>query len=273
VARGATSGPDTSPGTEAMNRPTAPVPTQNDSTDALPQDPARTGTSGRFGAGSVTKAGPGGFSPGGGTGPRPARDGRDLDRGRAAVDGLLDDDLDEDDLDEDDDQQDDASPRGGARGRLRGLGARLGGSARDLDDDDYDYDEDEDEDGRPGVGGIIGRLTGSRRNLIGAGAAAVVLIVVVVLLAVKLSGGSSSAPTNRTPTVAGQKYDSSIETNFINACMGPTKTNTKNWCECALQKLEASYSQQEFLRLNENGHSTEARRVEDTLQKACTGVK
>ncbi|WP_007520528.1 hypothetical protein, partial [Pseudofrankia saprophytica] len=299
VSRGgpALTGPLDSPGTEAMNRPTTPVTGRPDATGPLPEDPTRTGArgsarqasqvsfpetagatadpdargSGRFAAASFAKTGVG-------TGPRAASppEGRTLDRGRGRdldrdAPGLLDDD-DRDDRDEDDDPSDGPGWRG-ARDRLRGLaGGRLG-SAHDEDVLDDDDDDDED-DGRENGGGLVGRLRTGRGRVLVFGAAALVVVLVAVILLLKATGddGGSPAATGGSSTTAGRQYDASVRKTYLDTCVGGNNGMT-NYCNCTLTKLEAGYSQDEFLRLNADVESAAAQRVIKEIRQACDKLK
>jgi|GEM_PF-3084129 len=280
-------GPLDSPGTKAISRPTGPVTARPDMTDPLPQDPARiaargpsrageSGGSGRFTATTFTKAGPG-------TGPRAAAGAegrapaRGLGSGRADDDRLDDDDRDEDDRDEDDrdDEATDGPGQRGSRGRLRSLTASRFGSVRDEDDL---ADEDEDDEGiaagrRASARDRVGKLAAGRGRVLVVGAAALVVVLVAVILVLKMTGGDrGSSGGGGSSTTAGRQYDSSVRKNYLDTCVG-SNSGMSSYCNCTLEKLEASYSQDEFLRLNADVESAAAKRVIKEIRGACEKLK
>lgn len=258
------------PGT--MNRPGTPL-AGGDSTGPLPTDVVARGGSGRFSTASFGKAGAG-------TGPRAARPGGDLDDdlGRDLDDLLVDDQDDEDDEDED-------RPTG-ARGRLRGLG-RLGGADQGRldqgrlgadDEDDDDLDEDDEPGGRgSAAGALLGKVRASRGRMLAAGAAVLVVVVVAVVLVLKTTGANSSSgggttTAGGTAAATGRQYDASIRKVYLDQCVAQSN-GAQAYCNCTLQKLEAGYSQEDFLRINADPTSATGQRVVKEIRDACKSLR
>ncbi|MBL7551448.1 hypothetical protein I6A60_26855 [Frankia sp. AgB1.9] len=269
-ARGA-DGLDGGPGS-AMNRAAAPV-LGVDTTGPLPTDVGARGGSGRFSTSSFTKAGSG-------TGPRMARPSDDLDDdlGRDVDDLLVDDE-------DDEDAADDQGGLAGARGRLRGL-ARMGGADpgrrggpghdEDEDEDDDDLDEDDERGGRArSAGALVGKVRASRGRMLALGAAVLVVVIVAVVLVLKTTGGSGSSGTTTTAggtAAAARQYDASIRKVYLDQCVQQSN-GAQAYCNCTLQKLEAGYSQEDFLRINADPTSATGQRVVKEIKDACKSLR
>ncbi|WP_045877493.1 hypothetical protein [Pseudofrankia sp. DC12] len=247
-----------------MNRPATPV--IGDSTGPPPTDTGTRGGSGRFSTSSFTKAGSG-------TGPRAARPSDDLGRD-------LDDLLVDDDEDDDEDDNEDFGRLARARGRLGGLArtggaepGRLGGPERDEDDDELDDDE-------PGGRGrsasaLVGKVRASRGRMLAVGAAVIVIVIVAVVLVLKATGGSGSSGANITAggtVAAARQYDASIRKVYLDQCVQQSN-GAQAYCNCTLQKLEAGYSQEDFLRINADPTSATGQRVVKEIKDACKSMR
>ncbi|WP_045877321.1 hypothetical protein [Pseudofrankia sp. DC12] len=264
---GAPGGLDRGPRT-AMNRPTTPV-AGVDATGPLPTDTAARRGNGRFSTASFTK-------PGSGTGPRGARYADDLDP-----------DLDDLRVDDDQDRDDGAEYAGrlaAGRGRPGGL-ARMGGAdpgrpgrrgglgPDDEDDEDDDLDEDDERGGRTrSARALVGEVRASRGRMLAVGAA--LLVVVAVVLVLKTTGGKGSSSTGTTAggtVTTGRQYDANIRKVYLDQCVAQS-SGKQAYCNCTLRKLEAGYSQEDFLRINTDPTSATGQRVVREIRDACKSL-
>ncbi|MBX6390107.1 MAG: hypothetical protein IRZ08_14130 [Frankia sp.] len=258
--------PVDSPGTEAMVRPSGSAAGRTDGDGGAATEALDRPTPGRFGGA--------GYSPAGGRGGRGGDERTDVDP------DTLDDDQDEAGFDA-------RGRRGGPGGPARGLSRdgddRFGGS-RPGDDLIDDEDEDDEDDGRfagpgraPGQArGIAGLLSGKPRVLVIAAAAAVVVLLVGGAFLLRSLGGGDGGERGGNAAGGGaataNRYDDNIRKSYLDVCLRDSN-GKEAYCNCTLEKLEAGYSQDEFLRMNADVQSDAAQRVIQEIRAACKDLE
>ncbi|ABW16107.1 serine/threonine protein kinase [Parafrankia sp. EAN1pec] len=84
---------------------------------------------------------------------------------------------------------------------------------------------------------------------------------------------TSPSPTTQAPAKdIGLHYDETIRSNYLDACLGVSDGN-QPYCTCTLEKLEANYTQEEYLQYNANVDSPESQQVTRTIYNACRDLQ
>jgi hypothetical protein len=157
-------------------------------------------------------------------------------------------------------------PRGGDVPRE---GRRFRESAFDDSAGDNETDDDDEEN----------RSTGSRRSRVGSGrrriliaAVLAVLLVGVGLAVVLLRGSDRDGAPAETTAAGGGRYSATVRTNYMKDCLAESNGN-QSYCNCTLQKLEAGYSQEEYLRFNADVRSDRSQQIIREIFTACRNLR
>jgi hypothetical protein len=145
------------------------------------------------------------------------------------------------------------------------------------DDDEDDGEGDEFDDRRAGPSGRVrrgrrGRLRplASFSKPVLAGAALVVVLLLGFVTFLAVGGGDDS---NQSPTVtASGRYDPQLRRLFMEECLRSSQGNTA-YCTCSLEKLEATYTQAEYIRFNDNVNDAESKRAIREVYQSCRAVE
>jgi hypothetical protein len=122
-----------------------------------------------------------------------------------------------------------------------------------------------------GGGGFGGLLRGVRDRppvLIGA---IVVLVCVGLGIAgfLALGGGGSDGGSPSGASAAGRGvYDKSVRDAYLSSCLDVSNGN-EGYCTCTLDKLEATYTQEEYQRFSANVQSASSQRIVREIYAAC----
>jgi hypothetical protein len=156
-----------------------------------------------------------------------------------------------------------------------------GGADYDVDDDRLDGDEVEDD------GGVDGRvdadgddLYGSRGRFGGlgslprpilAGLSLAVLALLVVGAFLVLGGGEEDHGGTAAPastSTRGGRYDEKVRRVFLDECVRVSE-GAAAYCTCTLEKLEAGYSQGEYLEFSDNVGDAKSQQIIRKISESC----
>lgn len=129
-------------------------------------------------------------------------------------------------------------------------------------------------DGYPAAGdparGIAAML---RRPTVLAVATAFALVVALGVAGfLVLGGGDDSGSTASASSAGVGRYDAAVRKDYIDACLGVSDGNER-YCTCTLEKLEADYTQEQYLAFNSDVESDNSQRIVREIYAACRNLR
>jgi hypothetical protein len=148
-------------------------------------------------------------------------------------------------------------------------------AARDDDDIDDDADpyDDDDADGparRGRFGPLRPLISLPRPVLVGIGLVVVMLLGFTTFIVV--GGGGEKGGTPRPSAAAGGRYAPQVRQLFLDECTRASQGDA-NYCACTLEKLEATYSQAEYIKFSNNVDDAESKRIIREVSQSCRAGK
>ncbi|WP_131748427.1 hypothetical protein [Frankia sp. Cppng1_Ct_nod] len=166
--------------------------------------------------------------------------------------------------------------------RMRALsGARMQGRRRPADPPASRTGSAKKDRGRP-VDGIRRAVRGRslaalpRSVLVGAAAVAMLLLGLGVFLAT--GGGGTGAAAGSSPNVTAgaqaksARYEQQVRTAYLDECM-QVSGGLRDYCTCTLEKLEADYTQAEYMAFSKDVGSPESTRVVREISDQCVSAE
>jgi hypothetical protein len=144
---------------------------------------------------------------------------------------------------------------------------RKGAFDDSAEDDETDDDDEDDRSARSRR-----RREGSGRRRILIAAVMAVLLVGVGLAVVLLRGSDGDGAPAETTAARGGRYNAAVRTNYMRDCLAESNGN-QSYCNCTLQKLEAGYSQEEYLRFNADVRSDRSQQIIREIFTACRNLR
>lgn len=100
---------------------------------------------------------------------------------------------------------------------------------------------------------------------------AVMLLGFVTFLVVG-GGGGEAQGEGSTPPAASGRYNPEVRRLFLEECIRASQGATA-YCACTLEKLEAAYSQAEYIQFSDNVDDTKSKRIIREISQSCRAAE